>query len=635
MRLSFIIIAYNEERAIGDALDSIFAQTELPRNYEVVVVNDGSRDATLEIMHTYAQRHPEMKVVDLQPNQGRGAARAAGVAAAKGKFLAFIDADIILPENWLTSCMQYMDEYDACAGTAVPDGDVTWIYNIFKLTPKITPHATAVTGSNGLYKRSVFSKVMFKPGKKDGEDVDLGHQMEAAGIRSTRANGLIVEHRETKAYLASLKWLYVSGIGATKQWYEHRELRLPDLSFIGFLLLFGFGVLASLLSAFSASIILYALCLLGLYVTATSLLHLGGKFFLGRAPLASLAAVFANDTLLLAYFSGRFIGLASPLHTKKITEPETKKVTVYFDYESTWGMPWQDEKYDLPQTTQRILDVLDKHHVTATFFVVGKIAETQPKVIQMIAQKGHAIGLHGYEHESLGKLTDSELATFDTQLAKAEAQITKLTGTKPTTFRSPYLMGPEFYTPELYNILTEHGYRSVSNREIRYQQELFHPKRLRVTHWLDKDNRFTQALMVLLNLRLLLTENISDKQGLSKFKANRHWLLNGSAPFKRDGLLEVPLYSPLDCDLLGLPKPDEQSSQELLTYTIEALVGGLNRRGEIYSLNFHDWIIGSQNRIEVLDEVLGRISTMPKTSIVSDSEALAAYQDLNLSGAAA
>ena len=150
MKTSFVIIAYNEERNIAATLDSIFAQNNL-HDYEVVVVNDGSRDRTLHLVQAIAKEYPELRIVDLQPNRGRGAARAAGLAAAQGGYLAFVDADIVLPRDWLDRCMSYMSEFDACGGIAVPDGDVAWVHRVFKLMPKVAAHTTKVSGGNGLF----------------------------------------------------------------------------------------------------------------------------------------------------------------------------------------------------------------------------------------------------------------------------------------------------------------------------------------------------------------------------------------------------------------------------------------------------------------------------------------------------
>jgi len=316
MKLSFIIIAYNEEKNIINALNSIFAQADLPKSFEVIVVDDGSKDETLAMVKRYMIAHQQLKVIDLHPNQGRGAARAAGVKQAKGDFIAFIDADIILPTNWFTSCMKYMDDYDACAGTAIPDGDITWIYNTFKLTPKVVPHTTTVTGSNGLYRRGVFSKVKFNQAKTNGEDVDLGYQMAQAKLKSTRAEGLIVEHRENKNYSSSLKWLYVSGIGAMKQYYEHRQLRMPDISFFFFIFLILFDISLVVLDEFRAMAILISIILVFLFVTITSTFHLYTKFVFKGKLIKAVGAVLANDSLLLAYYLGRISGIKHILRSE-------------------------------------------------------------------------------------------------------------------------------------------------------------------------------------------------------------------------------------------------------------------------------------------------------------------------------
>ena len=69
-----------------------------------------------------------------------------------------IDADIVLPENWLEQSRVAMETHDADAvgGIAVPDGDVTYVSNRFALCPRSVPPTIPVCGNNGLYKRRVF-----------------------------------------------------------------------------------------------------------------------------------------------------------------------------------------------------------------------------------------------------------------------------------------------------------------------------------------------------------------------------------------------------------------------------------------------------------------------------------------------
>lgn len=308
MTVSFVVIAYNEERNIERTLRSILAQEEMPADYEIVVVNDGSQDRTLQIVAGLRETHPAITIVDLQPNQGRGAARAAGVAAAKGRYMAFVDADITLPVHWLKTCMPYMQDYDACGGIAVPDGDVAFVHQLLALEPKVTAHSTTVTGSNGLFKREVFEKISFNPKKRNGEDVDLGYKIAAAKLRTIAIDDLLVAHIEAKSYGESLAWLFESGIGATRQFYEHREVRLPDLAFAAFM---GVLLVSVLAAVFIPGLWLLSLLAVPAFLSLSSVMHLRGKFHLFQKPLRGIAAVLVNDSLLFAYYCGRAVGTAT------------------------------------------------------------------------------------------------------------------------------------------------------------------------------------------------------------------------------------------------------------------------------------------------------------------------------------
>ena len=85
--ISCIIGVYNGERYIGEALDSILAQTYRP--LEILVADDGSTDSTSAIVTSYG---PKVRYF-WQPNAGPGAARNLGLSKAQGEFIAFLDAD--------------------------------------------------------------------------------------------------------------------------------------------------------------------------------------------------------------------------------------------------------------------------------------------------------------------------------------------------------------------------------------------------------------------------------------------------------------------------------------------------------------------------------------------------------------
>lgn len=95
--ISVVIPAYNAAAFIEKALDSVRAQTYPP--CETIVVDDGSVDATAELVERWANAYPKIRTRLLrQANKGVGAARNAGIRAAGGEYVAFLDAD----DLWLT-----------------------------------------------------------------------------------------------------------------------------------------------------------------------------------------------------------------------------------------------------------------------------------------------------------------------------------------------------------------------------------------------------------------------------------------------------------------------------------------------------------------------------------------------------
>jgi Glycosyl transferase family 2 len=92
--LSVVVPVYNAQNELPECLDSILSQDL--GNVEVIVVNDGSTDASEEVARDYAGRHPAVRVL-ASANQGPGLARNLGVERSSGEFLAFADADDVIP----------------------------------------------------------------------------------------------------------------------------------------------------------------------------------------------------------------------------------------------------------------------------------------------------------------------------------------------------------------------------------------------------------------------------------------------------------------------------------------------------------------------------------------------------------
>jgi GT2 family glycosyltransferase len=316
---SFVVIAHNEAANIANAITAITALDALG-DHEIIVIDDGSGDGTAEIVRQLAARNGAVGVVELGTNRGRGFARAAGVARARGRYVAIVDADVILPADWLVRARSAIAGHDAVGGTAVPDGDVAYLYRRFGLVPRVVRHTTTVSGSNGLYRRTVFDLVGFDAALREGEDVAFNHAMRQRGLSAATVPGLVVRHQETKSFRASLRWLFDSGVGATRQLITYREVRQPDLAAGGFVAAVVLGVLAALRGRRRTGAVLPV----G-FVMVASVQHIRSRFETPAADWPRLApAVAANGALLTAYFLGRLAGLPKWYHglrQKKSSSP--------------------------------------------------------------------------------------------------------------------------------------------------------------------------------------------------------------------------------------------------------------------------------------------------------------------------
>ena len=89
-RLSVIVPVYNVEAYLARCVDSILAQSFA--DFELILVNDGTRDGSVSIMEDYAHRDGRVRLVHKE-NGGLSSARNAGLAVANGEYVIFIDSD--------------------------------------------------------------------------------------------------------------------------------------------------------------------------------------------------------------------------------------------------------------------------------------------------------------------------------------------------------------------------------------------------------------------------------------------------------------------------------------------------------------------------------------------------------------
>lgn len=109
VKTSVIIPVYNTQEYIGECLDSLFSQTQ--KEIEIIAVDDGSTDNSLEIIKSYQKEHNNLKIV-CQKNMKLGAARNAGMKIARGKCIYFLDSDDLIEKNALEILYQKLEMYN-------------------------------------------------------------------------------------------------------------------------------------------------------------------------------------------------------------------------------------------------------------------------------------------------------------------------------------------------------------------------------------------------------------------------------------------------------------------------------------------------------------------------------------------
>ena len=123
MDLSIVIPVYNAGDFIHTCLDSIIAQ-EGNLKYEIILVDDGSTDNSVEVIQQYEKSEELVKsggsiVMMQQQNAGPSKARNRAIEAARGRYLAFIDADDYWKPEFFKRTVDFLDKHEECIGVSV------------------------------------------------------------------------------------------------------------------------------------------------------------------------------------------------------------------------------------------------------------------------------------------------------------------------------------------------------------------------------------------------------------------------------------------------------------------------------------------------------------------------------------
>lgn len=218
MKISVIIPFHNAASTISQQLEAIVGQTLSTltmSDWEIILIDNGSRDSTVEIVQQYQKRLPNLKMFCAVDGQSASYARNVGAKMAVGEFLVFCDADDIVAPTWVEAMYEALSHHDFVAsrfdyqrlnGTFGVQRD-----RLQGLNPKFLPHA----GGCGLGVRASVHEAIggFDETIKFLEDMEYCFRIQIAGYSLFYAEQALIHIRERQDALL--------GFRQAQQWGEY------------------------------------------------------------------------------------------------------------------------------------------------------------------------------------------------------------------------------------------------------------------------------------------------------------------------------------------------------------------------------------------------------------------------------
>jgi glycosyltransferase involved in cell wall biosynthesis len=122
--LSLVFPVFDEAENLAELLETALQIAgRLDRDFEIVLVDDGSRDGSDVVIDGWCRAHPRIRAVRHEANRGYGAALRSGLAAARGQLVFFSDADLQFDLSELAKLLEHADEFEIVAGYREPRRD--------------------------------------------------------------------------------------------------------------------------------------------------------------------------------------------------------------------------------------------------------------------------------------------------------------------------------------------------------------------------------------------------------------------------------------------------------------------------------------------------------------------------------
>ncbi len=192
-KISVLVPCYNEGANVRETITQL-SQLNYP-DYEIIAINDGSRDDTLAHLQAMVSEFPQLRVVNLLANQGKAVGLKTGALVAKGEFLICIDGDALLDPNaahWMVRHFLRYPQVGAVTGNPrirtrstllgkIQVGEFSAIVGLIKRAQRVYGRIFTVSGVIAAFRKAALHEVDYWSNDMITEDIDISWKLQLAG----------------------------------------------------------------------------------------------------------------------------------------------------------------------------------------------------------------------------------------------------------------------------------------------------------------------------------------------------------------------------------------------------------------------------------------------------------------------
>lgn len=237
--VSIITPVYKCEDYIARTLNSVLAQTY--PEWEMLLVDDCSPDGSADIIRSYVEKDPRFKYIKLENNSGAAIARNVGLECAKGRYIAYLDADDIWLPKKLERQIHFMEEHDvqfSCCDYEKIEADDTPLNKVVHMPKTITYNqllSNTIIQTVGVIVdlEKVDRKLLVMPNVSRGQDSATWLQMLRNGVKFIGQNEVLAQYRRVPQSLSANKFSAMKRTWYLYRGVEHLSIPKSILCLIG------------------------------------------------------------------------------------------------------------------------------------------------------------------------------------------------------------------------------------------------------------------------------------------------------------------------------------------------------------------------------------------------------------------